>query len=135
MKKISILEDLLPLFPTSPFKIYLDVKNNKKNVCILSESLTIQYSDELQPTEQEKAYTSSISAYICSDEVNANFDTIYDLLMTFFDTVCGYELKTLGSKYIESVNFESPFGFTGRDQSGNYTFILNFSILYKMQGG
>ena len=55
MKKISILEDLIPLFPTSPFKLYLDVKNNEKNVCILSESLIIQYSDELQPTEQEKS--------------------------------------------------------------------------------
>lgn len=135
MKKISILEDLVPLFPASPFKIYLDVKNNEKNVCILSESLTIQYSAELQPTEQEKSYTSSISAYICADGKNTNFDVIYDLLTSFFEVVRGYELNVLGTKYIKSVNFESPFGFTGRDQSGNYTFILNFSILYKMQGG
>lgn len=132
MKKISILEDLIPLFPTSPFKIYLDNKNEEKNICVISENLGFDYSDELKLDRQKKTYNSDISVYIASDEYNANFDSIYSLLETFFDNIRAYTGKTLNGKKIVWVEQESPFGYTGRDKSGYYTFILNLTINYKI---
>lgn len=132
MKKLSILEDLVPLFPTSPFQIYLDNRNEQKNKCVLSETFDFQYSEELRHEDQELTVIADISAFIEADEKNANFDSIYSLLLSFYNNVRGLEGKTVSDKYIELVSQVKPFGFTGRDKVGNYTFVLNMTIQYKI---
>jgi hypothetical protein len=132
MKKLSILEDLIPLFPTSPFKIFLDNQNEQKNKCILSETFDLQYSNELRHEDQELTVIADISAFIEADEQNANFDSIYSLLLSFYQNVRGLEGQDLADKRIELVEQVKPFGYMGRDKVGNYTFVLNMTIQYKV---
>lgn len=132
MKKISIIEDLIPLFPSSPFQIYLDNRNEQKNICVISENLGFEYSDELKLEYQKKTYTAEIGVYISADEQNANFYFIYSLLEQFFDNVRACMGFNLNGKQIILVTQQKPFGYLGRDKSGNYTFILNFNIEYKL---
>ena len=128
MKKLSILEDLIPLFPTSPFKIFLDNQNEQKNKCILSETFDLQYSNELRHEDQELTVIADISAFIEADEQNANFDSIYSLLLSFYQNVRGLEGQDLADKRIELVEQVKPFGYMGRDKVGNYTFVLNIQM-------
>lgn len=132
MKKLSILEDLMVLFPTSPFQIYLDNRNEQKNVCILSETFDFQYSDELRHEDQDLTVIAEISAFIEADEKNANFDSIYALLLQFYDNVRCLEGSEVSGKKIELVEQIKPFGYMGRDKSGNYTFVLNMSVQYQI---
>lgn len=132
MKKLSILEDLISLFPTSPFKIFLDNQNEQKNKCILSETFDLQYSDELRHEDQELTVIADISAFIEADEQNANFDSIYSLLLSFYQNVRGLEGQNLAGKRVELVKQVKPFGYMGRDKVGNYTFVLNMTIQYKV---
>jgi hypothetical protein len=132
MKKLSILEDLIPLFPTSPFKIFLDNQNEQKNKCILSETFDLQYSNELRHEDQELTVIADISAFIEADEQNANFDSIYSLLLSFYQNVRGLEGQDLANKRVELVEQVKPFGYMGRDKVGNYTFVLNMTIQYKV---
>jgi hypothetical protein len=132
MKKLSILEDLIPLFPTSPFKIFLDNQNEQKNKCILSETFDLEYSNELRHEDQELTVIADISAFIEADEQNANFDSIYSLLLSFYQNVRGLEGQDLANKRVELVEQVKPFGYMGRDKVGNYTFVLNMTIQYKV---
>ena len=132
MKKLSILEDLIPLFPTSPFKIFLDNQNEQKNKCILSETFDLQYSNELRHEDQEITVIADISAFIEAEEQNANFDSIYSLLLSFYQNVRGLEGQDLANKRVELVEQVKPFGYMGRDKVGNYTFVLNMTIQYKV---
>lgn len=132
MKKLSILEDLIPLFPTSPFKIFLDNQNEQKNKCILSETFDLQYSNELRHEDQELTVIADISAFIEATEQNANFDSIYSLLLSFYQNVRGLEGQDLANKRVELVEQVKPFGYMGRDKVGNYTFVLNMTIQYKV---
>ena len=132
MKKLSILEDLIPLLPTSPFQVRLDNKNMEKNIVVLSENLGFSYSDELINGEQEKTFSSEIAAYVSSDEKNANFDSIYAFLEGFFENIRAKDGQVLGNKKIVNVGFVSPFGYLGRDKNGDFTFILNLQIDFEI---
>lgn len=129
-KKISLIEDLIDLFPTSPLKILLDNKNEQKNICVLSETLDFEYSNELSKEEQNILYSSEIKVYIEVDEKNADFNKIYSILNDFYCSVYKLEGSKYKDKYIFEVLKTGLYGYLGRDKQGNYCFSLNLKVKY-----
>lgn len=129
-KKISLIEGLIPLIPTSPFSVFLDNENQEKNSITLSERLDFETSEELVPEEQIVLYTSHIKVYIEATEENANFNSIYNLLDAFFFNLKSKETSRYEDWYIFKVEKDGIFGYLGRDKEGSYCFSLNVNVKY-----
>lgn len=129
-KKISIIEGLIPLFPTSPFSIFLDNEHQQKNSVTLSERLDFEVSDDLNNRDQITLYTSQIKVYIEVTEDNADFNSIYNLLDTFFFNLKNLETSRYEDWYIFKVEKEGIFGYLGRDSEGSYCFSMNLRVKY-----
>lgn len=129
-KNISIVEDLIALLPTSPFRIFLDNENQEKNSITLTENLNFQESDDLIRAEQNVLYESTIRVYIAVTEENADFNNIYNILHTFYFNLKDLESSRYKDKYVFEVFKNGIFGYLGRDKDGTYCFSMNLSIKY-----
>lgn len=129
-KKISLIEDLAPLFPTTTLKIELDNHKTEKDVVVISETLGFQRSNELDKKERETRYTADISVYLVKSYEKVDFNKIYNLLIEFYKRCEGLESQEVGNKSIFKVQRYGAFGYVGKDKKGNYGFILNMKVDY-----
>lgn len=129
-KKISLIEGLIPLIPTSPFSVFLDNENQQENSITLSERLDFEESDDLVNEDQIVLYTSHIKIYIEATEENANFNSIYNLLDTFFFNLKSKETTRYEDWYIFKVEKDGIFGYLGRNKEGSYCFSMNLRVKY-----
>lgn len=129
-ENISIIEDLIDLIPTSPFTVFLDNENQQKNSLTLSERLNFEKSADLLVADQIVLYTSNIKVYIEAAEENANFNTIYNILNTFYFNLSALEGSTYKGHFIFDVVKDGIFGYLGRDSEGSYCFSMNIQVKY-----